>query len=186
MKLIARIAAPLTITALALTGCSASTPTPDPTPTQSSAAQTTTPTPTTPTPSASPESPTPTTAPTTQPIPDRSPAPENAPTQLDTSGAVWSTMGQDTWVLEGYGIIEDDYYPLVGQPDQFCAVSDPTICTDVATRVSVMDALLSADTAEADVAGPVADMDDAPLREQDPYADLTDEELAELPVTGMP
>ena len=176
MKIITRVPLPLTITALAITGCSSDTPAPEPTPTQS----------TTPTPSASPESPAPTTAPTTQPIPDRSPAPENAPTQLDTSGAVWSTMGQDTWVLEGYGIIEDDYYPLVGQPDQFCAVSDPTICTDVATRVSVMDALLSADTAEADVAGPGTDMDDAPLRENDPYANLTDEELSELPVTGMP
>lgn len=165
MKIITRVTLPLTITALALAGCSSDTPPPQ---------------------SAPPGSPTPTTAPTTQPIPDRSPAPESAPTQLDTSGAVWSTMGQDTWILEGYGIIEDDYYPLVGQPDQFCAVSDPTICTDVATRVSVMDALLSAGTAEADVAGPVADMGDTPLREQDPYAGLSDDELAELPVTGMP
>ena len=135
---------------LALTGCSQPEPKAAPeTPTETT------------TPSASPTTET-TEEPTTQPAPDRSPAPENAPAQLDTSGAVWSTMGQDTWILEGYGIIEDDYYPMVGQPDQFCAASDPSICTDVATRVSVMDALLSADTAEADVAGPGSEVVDEP------------------------
>ena len=161
MKIITRVTLPLTITALTLTGCSQSEP-------QATPETSSTPTETT-TPSASPTVET-TEEPATQPIPDRSPAPENAPTQLDTSGAVWSTMGQDTWVLEGYGIIEDDYYPLVGQPDQFCAVSDPTICTDVATRVSVMDALLSADTAEADVAGP----------DEGIIPDLTPEEVAAM------
>lgn len=104
--------------------------------------------------SASATTETPTSATTTPPIPNRSPPPENAPAQLDTSGAVWSTMGQDTSVLDTYGIIEDAYYPLIGQPEQFCAVSDPSICTDAYTRLAVMDELLADTMSEPEAPGP--------------------------------
>lgn len=63
-----------------------------------------------------------------------------------------------------------------------------------------MDEALAAETpaggtdpdATADVAGPTGTngnnvpAESAPLRDQDPYAGLADDELAELPVTGMP
>lgn len=182
MKIITRIALPLTITALAITGCSSDTPAPEPTPTQSSA---TTATPTkTPAATATPENPT--------DAPEAAPAqPPAQPSQggLDTaSGVAWYTDQEDPSLLSQHGLIADVYYPLVGDRDTMCAQSQPFVCTTPAERLAFMDASISQfqDDYAAENPGTGADLDDAPLREQDPYANLTDEELAELPVTGMP
>lgn len=182
MKIITRVTLPLTITALAITGCSSDTPAPEPTPTQSSA---TTATPTkTPAATHAPENPT--------------SAPEAAPTQasaqpfqsgLDTtSGVAWYTDKEDPALLSQYGLIADIYYPRMSDRDTMCAQSQPFVCTTPAERVAFMDASIDQfqDDYAAENPGTGSDMDAAPLRENDPYADLTDEELAELPVTGMP
>lgn len=178
MKLITRITLPLAITALAITGCSSDTPAP--TPTQSSAATATTPTPTT-TPEPTPKK--------TTDAPEAAAQPQPSQSVLDTaSGVAWYTDQEDPALLAQHGLIADAYYPLLGDRDTMCAQSQPFVCTTPAERLAFMDASISQfqDDYAAENPGTGADLDDAPLREQDPYANLTDEELAELPVTGMP
>lgn len=100
------------------------------------------------------------------------------PTALDTTGPVWSTVGQDPNILASYGIVADDYYSRTGDPDTMCAVTQPTVCTTPQDRLAVMDAALDAPSATGEA--------QAPLRDQDPNAGLSDEELADLPVQGAP
>ena len=184
MKIITRVTLPLTITALALAGCSApDAPTETASPTQSASAS--------PTPSSSPTaSKAPTAAPETTKTPEPTKAtPQTAPDTLDTtSGVAWYTDQEDPSLLSQYGLIADVYYPLVGDRGTMCAQTQPTVCTTPADRLAFMDASIAQfqDDYAAENTGTGTDMDDAPLREQDPYAGLSDDELAELPVTGMP
>ena len=183
MKLTTRLTLPLALTALAITGCSATTP--EPAPTQSSAAPTITPTPSK-------------TAEAT-PIPEKTTdAPEAAPSQASVepsqdgldkaSGVAWYTDQEDPALLAEHGLIADVYYPLAGDRDTMCAQSRPFVCTTPADRLAFMDASIAQfqDDYAAENPGTGTDMDDAPLREEDPYVGLSDDELAELPVTGMP
>lgn len=180
MKLITRVTLPLTITALALAGCSApDTPTEPASPTQSASA--------TQTPSSTPTAtPTPDATKTTEPT---KATPQPAPDTLDTtSGVAWYTDQEDPALLSQHGLIADIYYPRMNDRETMCAQSQPNVCTTPADRLALMDA--SIDQFQDDYAeenpGTGTDMDDAPLREQDPYAGLSDAELEELPVTGMP
>lgn len=184
MKLIARIAAPLTITALALAGCSApDTPAETASPTQTaSASQSPNSSPTaSKTPTATPEA-------TKTPEPTKA-TPHTAPDALDTTSSVaWYTDKEDPALLSQYGLIADIYYPRMNNRDTMCARTQPTVCTTPADRLAFMDASIAQfqDDYAAENTGTGTDADDAPLREQDPYAGLSDDELAELPVTGMP
>lgn len=184
MKLSTRVTLPLTITALALAGCSGpDAPTETTSPTQTASASQS--------PSSSPTaSKTPASAPETTKTPDPTKAtPQTAPDALDTtSGVAWYTDKEDPALLSQYGLIADVYYPRVGDRDTMCAQTQPTVCTTPADRLAFMDASIAQfqDDYAAENPGTASDLDDAPLREQDPYANLTDEELAELPVTGMP
>lgn len=184
MKIITRIAVPLTITALALAGCSApDTPTETASPTQTASASQS--------PNSSPTaSKTPTATPEATKTPEPAKAtPQTAPDTLDTtSGVAWYTDKEDPALLSQYGLIADIYYPRMNNRDTMCARTQPTVCTTPADRLAFMDASIAQfqDDYAAENPGTETDMDDAPLREQDPYAGLSDDELAELPVTGMP
>ncbi|MDO4920000.1 hypothetical protein [Kocuria sp.] len=174
---------PAALAALTLTGCSADDA-PAESPSASAAtssparsASSTTSTSASASASATPNAPAP--AATTEP-PAAEPTHGTAqePTALDTARPVWSTRGQDPNILASYGIVEDDYYSQTGKPETMCAVSQPTVCTTPQDRVAVMDAAL-------DTPAPSGEAE-APLREQDPNAGLSDEELKDLPVHGAP
>lgn len=189
MKLATRITLPITLTALAITGCSGSdTETTAPSPVASSSA-------------------TPETTTTPRDTASATTAPAEAATTgvtLDTSSRPWDTTTQDPALLAAHGLISDVYYTVKGDTrgwgGTMCAQSRPTLCTEWPDREALMDESLAAETpaggmdpdATADVAGPTitngnnVPAESAPLREQDPYAGLSDDELAELPVTGMP
>lgn len=189
MKLATRITLPITLTALAITGCSGSdTETTAPSPVASSSA-------------------TPETTTTPRDTASATTAPAEAATTgvtLDTSSRPWDTTTQDPALLAAHGLISDVYYTVKGDTrgwgGTMCAQSRPTLCTEWPDREALMDEALGMDDpveevdpdATADVAGPTitngnnVPAESAPLREQDPYAGLSDDELAELPVTGMP
>lgn len=124
--------------ALALTACSSGDPVPtDTTPaTQSETA--------TETPSEAPEQ-----TETTAPEPTATPDPgSDAPTTNAEAEAAGAPEGLnydlglnismvDPALAAEYGLIPDEYYPVIGNEQQRCAGSDPSICTDFATLDAV-------------------------------------------------
>lgn len=191
MKLVTRITLPLALTALAITGCSGPGAPTEPaslSPVASSSA-------------------TPETTTTPRATASATTAPAEAATTsvtLDTSSLPWDTTTQDPALLAAHGLISDVYYTVKGDTrgwgGTMCAQSRPTLCTEWPDREAFMDEALGMDDpveevapdATADVAGPTitngnnVPAESAPLRGQDPYAGLSDDELSELPVTGMP
>lgn len=190
MKLSTRITLPLAITALALAGCSGpDAPTEATSPTQTASA------------SQSPSSsPTESNTPTPSPKPTRTAAASAAPTAPAAAQAGPADDGMTTSLnefLASGGVCFADYFPAgpltdaaTAEVQDYCASQAPAPMSpeDERTECEALDHATASSGAiqycymeyGIDPAGA------APLREQDPYAGLSDDELAELPVTGMP
>ena len=190
MKLSTHITLPLTITALALAGCSApDAPTETVSPTESASA--------TQTPSSTPTvSKTPTASPTPTRTASSTPTVEQAEQATPADDGVTATL--DEFLASG-GVCFADYFPAgpltaaaTAEVQDYCASQAPAAAPvtpeDERAQCEALDPATASSGAiqycymEYGI-GPAGA---APLREQDPYAGLSDDELAELPVTGMP
>lgn len=143
--------------ALTLTACGNTDPSTD----ESSAApsETASATPSeAPTGTASPTGETSTQTPTEAPAPTEEPAtdPTAAPTTNAEAEAAGAPEGLnydlgvnismvDPALAAEYGLIPDEYYPVIGNEQQRCAGSDPSICTDFATLDAVFSEHLGVD-----------------------------------------
>lgn len=188
MKLVTRITLPLTLTALAATGCSGQdAPAETVSPAQSASAS--------PTPSASPTAPK---TPTASPKPTRTAAADaTTPAAAQTAPADDGMTTSLSEFLASGGVCFADYFPAgpltdaaTAEVQDYCAsqapAAAPVVPEDERAECEALDPAAASSGAiqycymeyGIDPAGP--------LREQDPYAGLSDAEVAELPVTGMP
>lgn len=190
MKLTTRITLPLTITALALAGCSApDAPTETVSPTQSASAS--------PTPNASSSA---SKTPTPSPKPTRTA--EAAPTAPTAAEAGPADDGMTTSLnefLAAGGVCFADYFPAgpltasaTAEVQDYCAsqaaAAAPAAPADERAQCEALDPSTASSGAiqYCYMEHGIDPVGAAPLREQDPYAGLSDDELEELPVTGMP
>lgn len=192
MKLTTRITLPLALTALAITGCSGQdTPAETGSPTQSVSAS--------PTPSASSTaSKTPTGEPSSKPTrtATATPAPTTAQAEQPAPADDGMTTSLTEFLATG-GVCFADYFPAgpltdaaTAEVQDYCAsqapAAAPVVPEDERAECEALDPATASSGAIQYCYMEYGIDPAAPLREQDPYAGLSDDELAELPVTGMP
>lgn len=186
MKLVTRITLPLTLTALAATGCSGQdAPAETVSPAQSASAS--------PTPSASPTAPK---TPTASPKPTRTAAADaTTPAAAQTAPADDGMTTSLSEFLASGGVCFADYFPAgpltasaTAEVQDYCASQAPAAQVAPEDERAECEALDNATASSGAIQYCYMEYGidpAAPLRGQDPYAGLSDAELEDLPVTEI-